>query len=225
MAKKNIKKNQIDTTRLIFLVGYAVVTLVALVFVVVLCVKPFKMASYDDLKQVDYKDYTEQKAEEYYVFVYSDDSNSNDWYTDVVVQYANKARTLSNYAPIYGYDFDDDVSTQMLQSIENLSDEQLASIISKGIDAPEIKDLLIKYKGIILYLIFGVLTTVINVATYYISYDVCGISNLISTMIAWVVAVAFAFVTNKLIVFESKKWDKDSIKEIVNFIMYYGNFR
>lgn len=82
-----------------------------------------------------------------------------------------------------------------------------------------IKDLLIKYKGIILYLIFGVLTTVINVATYYISYDVCGISNLISTMIAWVVAVAFAFVTNKLIVFESKKWDKDSIKEIVNFIL------
>ena len=106
MAKKNIKKNQIDTTRLIFLVGYAVVTLVALVFVVVLCVKPFKMASYDDLKQVDYKDYTEQKAEEYYVFVYSDDSNSNDWYTDVVVQYANKARTLSNYAPIYGYDLE-----------------------------------------------------------------------------------------------------------------------
>lgn len=82
-----------------------------------------------------------------------------------------------------------------------------------------IKNLLIKYKGVILYLIFGVLTTVINVAAYYVSYDICGISNLVSTMIAWVIAVAFAFITNKLIVFESKKWDKDSIKEVFNFIL------
>ena len=30
----------------------------------------------------------------------------NEWYDDIVVQYANKARTLSNYAPIYGYDLE-----------------------------------------------------------------------------------------------------------------------
>lgn len=131
MAKKNIKKNQIDTTRLIFLVGYAVVTLVALVFVVVLCVKPFKMASYDDLKQVDYKDYTEQKAEEYYVFVYSDDSNSNDWYTDVVVQYANKARTLSNYLPIYGYDFDE-AGNSKIQTAASLDGTPALLLIKSG---------------------------------------------------------------------------------------------
>ena len=44
----------------------------------------------------------------------------------------------------YGYDFDDEVSTQILQSIENLSDEQLSNIILKGVDAQEISSLLIK---------------------------------------------------------------------------------
>lgn len=44
----------------------------------------------------------------------------------------------------YGYDLDDEVSAQILQSIENLSDEQLSNIISKGVDAQEISSLLIK---------------------------------------------------------------------------------
>ena len=44
----------------------------------------------------------------------------------------------------YGYDFDDEVSAQILQSVEILSDEQLSNIISKGVDAQEICSLLIK---------------------------------------------------------------------------------
>ena len=44
----------------------------------------------------------------------------------------------------YSYDLDDKVSAQILQSIENLSDEQLSNIISKGVDAQEISNLLIK---------------------------------------------------------------------------------
>ncbi len=44
----------------------------------------------------------------------------------------------------YGYDFDDKVSAQILQSIEYLNDEQLSNIISKGVDAQEISNLLIK---------------------------------------------------------------------------------
>ncbi len=44
----------------------------------------------------------------------------------------------------YGYDLDDEVSAQILQNIENLSDEQLSNIISKGVDAQEISSLLIK---------------------------------------------------------------------------------
>lgn len=106
MANKKNNKNKLDTNKIIFSAAYLIVTLIALIFIVVLCVKPFKITSYDDLKQVEYKTYKTQEAEEYYVFIYSESRSGNDWYTDIVVQYANKARTLSNYAPIYGYDLE-----------------------------------------------------------------------------------------------------------------------
>lgn len=106
MANKKIVKKQIDTNKLIFTIAYAAVTIIALIFVLVLCVKPFKITSFDDLKQVEYKTYKTQEVDEYYVFIYDDSRTGNDWYTDIVIQYANKARTLSNYAPIYGYDLE-----------------------------------------------------------------------------------------------------------------------
>lgn len=80
-----------------------------------------------------------------------------------------------------------------------------------------IKSLLLKYKGVILYLVFGVLTTVINVITYHACYQVMHIANLVSTVIAWVVAVSFAYITNKLFVFESKRTGSGAIKEAFNF--------
>ena len=63
------------------------------------------------------------------------------------------------------------------------------------------------------------MTTVINVVSYHISYEKLGISNVISTSIAWIIAVLFAFVTNKAFVFESKKKNKEAIKEAANFIL------
>ena len=44
----------------------------------------------------------------------------------------------------YGYSLDNEISMRILKSVESLTDEQLSNIISKGIDAPEINDLLIK---------------------------------------------------------------------------------
>ena len=66
----------------------------------------------------------------------------------------------------------------------------------------------LKYRFIIFYGIFGVLTTIINVVTYGVLYNVLNITNVISTIIAWVVAVLFAFVTNKIWVFESKTFER-----------------
>lgn len=80
-----------------------------------------------------------------------------------------------------------------------------------------IKSLLLKYKSLILYLIFGVLTTIINVITYHVCYEITHITNLISTVIAWIIAVAFAYVTNKLFVFESKHAGSEAIKEAIKF--------
>ena len=64
--------------------------------------------------------------------------------------------------------------------------------------------LLSKYKSLITYGIFGVLTTLINIGIYALCYQQIGIGNVVSNIITWVVAVLFAFVTNKIWVFESK---------------------
>ena len=84
----------------------------------------------------------------------------------------------------------------------------------------KIKVLLKKYKFIILYGIFGVLTTLINIVSYSLFYSVFGVSNVISNIIAWVLSVLFAFITNKLWVFESKSFEfKLFMAELGNFTL------
>lgn len=81
------------------------------------------------------------------------------------------------------------------------------------------RNLIIKYKSFILYAVFGVCTTLINWGTYYLCYSLIRIPNVPSTIIAWIVAVAFAFITNKIWVFESKAFDvKTLLYEIWTFI-------
>lgn len=78
--------------------------------------------------------------------------------------------------------------------------------------------LLIKYKGIILYFFFGGCTTMINIITYYICARVFGLSTEISTIVAWLLSVLFAYLTNKQFVFESKSWNKKILlKEMFSF--------
>lgn len=70
------------------------------------------------------------------------------------------------------------------------------------------------------YVIFGVLTTLVNLVVFK-GADVLfrGEHYLVSNSIAWIVAVAFAYVTNKLFVFESKSWKPDIVKkEIPSFL-------
>ena len=76
-----------------------------------------------------------------------------------------------------------------------------------------IKELYLKYKEIINYLIFGVLTTVVSLATYYICvYTFLNPNNSlqlqIANIISWIVGVAFAYITNRKFVFESKEQAK-----------------
>lgn len=78
------------------------------------------------------------------------------------------------------------------------------------------KKLFIKYKEVIMYLIFGVLTTLVNIITYYISTKIFLINYQISNIIAWIISVTFAFITNKLYVFESKTNDR-ILKEVISF--------
>ena len=74
-------------------------------------------------------------------------------------------------------------------------------------------------KETIIYVIFGILTTIVDFVAFGILYYTFNIGEIISNTIAWVLAVAFAFITNKLFVFESKSFQsKKLIKEIISFV-------
>ncbi len=66
----------------------------------------------------------------------------------------------------------------------------------------KIKELFAKYREMILYLIFGVGTTVIDFAVS-MSLVAMGVNLHIANVIAWVFAVIFAYVTNRIFVFKS----------------------
>ena len=85
----------------------------------------------------------------------------------------------------------------------------------------KIKEMYLKYKEIINYLIFGVLTTVVSLGVYYICvYTFLNPENVvqlqIANIISWVAGVAFAYVTNRKFVFESKEENK--LKEAGKFV-------
>lgn len=81
-----------------------------------------------------------------------------------------------------------------------------------------LKKLCIQYKEFILYGIFGVLTTVVNIIVFYL-LDAVHVNIYISNTCAFIISVIFAYVTNKLFVFESKSWKKNIvIKESISFL-------
>ena len=83
----------------------------------------------------------------------------------------------------------------------------------------KIFDLVEKYWDIISYLFFGVLTTVVNWLVYFPLYNWAEVSATASTVIAWVVAVAFAYLTNKPFVFRSHDWSWKAVKpELAKFL-------
>ncbi len=61
-----------------------------------------------------------------------------------------------------------------------------------------------KYKSLIFYGVFWTMTTIVNLIVYNLCYYRLGINNTISNILVWFVAVTFAFLTNKSLVFESK---------------------
>ena len=83
----------------------------------------------------------------------------------------------------------------------------------------KIRQLIEKYWDIFSYLFFGVLTTVVNYVVYLPCYNILGLSAVVSNGIAWVVAVAFAYLTNKPFVFKSHDWSaKTVIPELSKFV-------
>lgn len=87
------------------------------------------------------------------------------------------------------------------------------------------KDLIIKlykkYKEIINYLIFGFLTSIVNLGIkFLLLFTIFDASNSVQLQIAivfsWIAAVLFAYFTNRKFVFES---DNNKFKELVSFVI------
>ena len=87
-----------------------------------------------------------------------------------------------------------------------------------------IKSLIIKYKELITYGVFGVATTLVNFVSFKLASVLLGEDlYLLSNVIAWVVSVIFAYITNKLWVFESKSLKPEVVfKELVSFFAARG---
>ena len=83
----------------------------------------------------------------------------------------------------------------------------------------KIKSWIQQYWEVLSYLIFGVLTTVVNYLVYLPVYNLLGLSAALSNGIAWVAAVIFAYLTNKPFVFRSHDWSaKTVIPELTRFV-------
>ena len=83
----------------------------------------------------------------------------------------------------------------------------------------KIKNLVQKHRDILSYLFFGGLTTVGNYLVYLPCYNLLNLSAAVSNAIAWAVAVAFAYLTNKPFVFRSHDWSlKTVVPELTKFV-------
>lgn len=85
----------------------------------------------------------------------------------------------------------------------------------------EMKNLHDKYKEIIFYLIVGGLTTLVNIAVYFIFKDIFFVDYRISNGLAWLISVLFAFIPNKYLVFQATSSGKNTVlKELALFVGY-----
>ena len=75
----------------------------------------------------------------------------------------------------------------------------------------KIRILIARYSDMITYLVFGVLTTIVNYMVYIPLYNHMHFSATTSNIIAWCAAVLFAYVTNKPFVFRSHDWSVQTV--------------
>ncbi|MDP4113369.1 MAG: GtrA family protein [Bacillota bacterium] len=69
-----------------------------------------------------------------------------------------------------------------------------------------------------MYIIMGVFTTIVNIASFYILVEIMNVDYKAATVAAWILSVLFAYITNKLYVFQQKTHDLQSLlKELTAF--------
>ena len=109
----------------------------------------------------------------------------------------------------------------MSNNTDNNMQETKPDIFDKIMHLPGLRvfePLYKKYKEVLLYLFFGVLTTVVSIGSYAFFNVALGINELIANVISWVLAVLFAFFTNRIWVFAAPtKTVEEFMKQLVSF--------
>lgn len=83
----------------------------------------------------------------------------------------------------------------------------------------KLKAIFHKHRELILYLLFGGLTTAVNWLVYFPLYNLLAVDAAVSNVIAWAVSVTFAFLTNKPFVFCSYDWHLATVlPELAKFV-------
>lgn len=75
-------------------------------------------------------------------------------------------------------------------------------------------------REIITYGISGVLTTAINLISYYLCWNIFGIHNLVANIIAWLIAVTFAYFMNAVWVFKDER--QAAPQETIKMFKFYA---
>lgn len=75
-----------------------------------------------------------------------------------------------------------------------------------------------QYREMIMYIIMGIFTTAVNISSFYILVEVLDTDYKTATVIAWILSVLFAYITNKIYVFQQKTSDMRSLmRELTAF--------
>lgn len=110
---------------------------------------------------------------------------------------------------------------EKLENNENKTEKiKLKDVDFKNINMKTIKGLCLEYKDLILYAIFGVLTTVVNLGSFFVLNTLLHIDENVSNFIAIVLAVLVAYFTNKDMVFHSEaETRKEKFVEFCKFML------
>jgi Predicted membrane protein len=80
------------------------------------------------------------------------------------------------------------------------------------------KEITVTHREPILYVLFGGGATLINIFAYELFATYMGINFMVANVMAWVLAFVFAFICNKIWVFESRSWERNvAVKEFTGF--------
>ena len=74
-------------------------------------------------------------------------------------------------------------------------------------------------KEYFLYIIFGILATILNIVLFYIFVTKMKISTSLGNVLDTIICILFQYFTNRIWVFESRNKGKEAIKEFLQFIL------